>query len=144
MAFIPVSFVAAILLGESLLTVQGYESSQTDIPLGAVLKASVPRGRVDRSAGRSHLVRASSTAAGLGGGFDPGTDWRCGRRCHDPAEQSSPTSQTVRAMFLMILSLTSVAIAVAILSRTCTSLPLWPQSEAVFGTGQSVGERYRR
>jgi hypothetical protein len=38
----PVSFFAAILLGESLLTVQGYESSQTDIPLGAVLKASVP------------------------------------------------------------------------------------------------------
>jgi hypothetical protein len=39
---IPVSFVAAMLLGESLLTVQGYESSQTEIPLGAVLRASVP------------------------------------------------------------------------------------------------------
>jgi hypothetical protein len=41
-AAIPVAFVAAMLLGEYLLMVQGYESSQTHVPLGVVLRAGVP------------------------------------------------------------------------------------------------------
>jgi hypothetical protein len=41
-ALIPVAFVAAMLLGESLLMLQGDESSQPDIPLGVVLRAGVP------------------------------------------------------------------------------------------------------
>jgi hypothetical protein len=42
LCLLPVSFVAAMILGDWLLTSQGYESGSEDVELGAVLKAGVP------------------------------------------------------------------------------------------------------
>ena len=42
MCLLPVSFVGAMVLGDWLLTSQGYQSGTEDIELGAILKAGVP------------------------------------------------------------------------------------------------------
>lgn len=41
-ALIPVSFVVAMVLGDWLLSVQGYSSGEEDLPLKAVLLAGLP------------------------------------------------------------------------------------------------------
>lgn len=41
-ACVPIAIFAGMLLGESLLTLQGYESSELSIPLGVALKAALP------------------------------------------------------------------------------------------------------
>jgi len=40
--FLPVSFIGAMVLGDWLMTSQGYQSDADDIELGAVLKAGFP------------------------------------------------------------------------------------------------------
>ncbi|GAA5107848.1 hypothetical protein GCM10025762_12990 [Haloechinothrix salitolerans] len=59
LAFLPVSFVLAMLVGEWLLSVQGYESGAEDRPLiGAALLAGIPAVVV--------LVAPATTAAFFG------------------------------------------------------------------------------
>ncbi|HET8604693.1 MAG TPA: hypothetical protein VFM09_12250 [Marmoricola sp.] len=41
-ALVPVGFVLAFFVGEGLLTAQGYDSTDTSIPAGAVLLSAVP------------------------------------------------------------------------------------------------------
>ncbi|MGZ5373710.1 MAG: hypothetical protein ACXWXF_10365 [Aeromicrobium sp.] len=41
-AVIPVAFVAAMILGEGILTVQGYDSGETSLPTRPVLVAGIP------------------------------------------------------------------------------------------------------
>lgn len=42
LCFLPVSFIGAMVLGDWLMTSQGYRSDADDIELGAVLKAGLP------------------------------------------------------------------------------------------------------
>jgi hypothetical protein len=42
LAILPLAFVGATFLGDGLLTAQGYQSGDSDIPLRAVLRAGVP------------------------------------------------------------------------------------------------------
>ena len=42
MAILPLAFVGAIFLGDGLLTAQGYQSGDSDIPVGVALQAGVP------------------------------------------------------------------------------------------------------
>ena len=41
-ALVPVGFALAFFVGEGLLTAQGYDSTDTSIPVGAVVLAAVP------------------------------------------------------------------------------------------------------
>src|SRR5512132_3580230 len=41
-AVLPLAFVGAMLIGDGLLTLQGYQSGDSEIPIGVVLRAGVP------------------------------------------------------------------------------------------------------
>jgi len=42
LGMLPISFAAAMVLGDWLLSVQGYQSGDDEIPVGAVLSAGLP------------------------------------------------------------------------------------------------------
>lgn len=41
-AILPLAFVGAMFIGDGLLTAQGYQSGDSDIPVGVALRAGVP------------------------------------------------------------------------------------------------------